>query len=605
MISKFFVILLIGLPKGTDRGVLFTYFAPDAKSVYLVGDFNNWNTSANPMEKDNEGLWKIVIPLSPGKYQYKFFVDGRYEADPTNPITEGPYGNSVIRVGENFRVLPPKMSNNTPMNSYVTFSAKAKGFLSIDRDTTGSYRLFNTTTDVRMGVNVNVQDEATLKAILHYNTESGQDPSTHQIPFYFERAKLNFDKGNLHFISFYNTFAYQSPDPITIIGKVNEFDYPLGRNEEGILTKIEKPASYSIHALYSNSLSTGRDLGFVRISRQKGVLYTAFFTYINHGDNIEYQVVSPDSEKVNDSTLLHFNTYEDRVLFGLEFGEKDLMTYEFVWGKDIKRANYYDVDGTKTQNVPINRKWDIGKIYRFRTMYGKKTAFVYSDVERHVFDSLFSSKFGKAYSTFKLGAKLSSKNLDIEISQNFLFAGKNSTKWDALFREIDITRRKYIEYPLTGYARYTYLHAATHKTLLKRLTITADFSTARYALNQPPRADEILLTFNLPLGRVGTYYDLRYFHIKSSYLNTDRDFFDHYLELYYRPAENLKIKAGYGFYPYNLLDEHTARTEYLWNTGIGLSQIASNFRGLGGLIEEGENIIAKNREIRLWLELSF
>ncbi len=605
MLGKFFMILIMGLPKGTEKGVLFTYFAPDAQSVYLVGDFNNWNTSANPMKKNEDGVWSITLPLPPGKYQYKFFVDGRYEADPTNPITEGPYGNSVIRIGQDFRVLPPEMTNNTPMNSYVTFSERAKGFLCADKDTTGSYRLFTIATDVRMGVNVNIQEEATLTAILHYNTQNGQDLSTHQIPFYFERAKLNFDKGDLHFISFYNTFAYESPDPVTIIGNVNQFNYPLGREEEGLVMKIEKPLNYSIHTVYSNNLLTGRDIGFVRLAKEMNKIHMAFFTYLNHGNNIEYQVISPDSERLNDTTFLHFNTYEDRLLFGLEWGRKDIINYEFIWGNDVKRANYYDVDGTKTQQVPTNRKWNIGKIYKFRAIYGNKSAFIFGDLERHKFDSLFYETLGRGYSTLKIGGKITSEHIDVELNQNFLFAGSVSTKWDALFREIEINRLKYLGYPLVGYKRYIYFHIEAKKTLFKRARVHAAFSTARYAINQPPRTDEVLFTFKLPIGRFGSYYDMRYFHIKSGYLHTDKDFFDHYIELYYRPSRNIKLKAGYGFYPYNLLDEHTARIEQLWNTGIGISQIESNFKGLGGLIEEGENTISKNRKFRLWLELSF
>ncbi len=605
MLGKVFVFLLLSMPKGTDKGVKFTYFAPNATSVYLIGDFNNWNTNATMMKKNADGLWSVIVPLTPGKYQYKFFVDGKYEADPTNPITEGPYGNSVIRIGPNYKVLPPEMSNNTPMNSYVTFSGRAKGFLSIDRDSTNRYRLFTTESDVRMGINVNIKEEATLLAILHYNTETGQDPSTHQIPFYFERAKLNFDKGNLHFVSFYNKFAYQSPDPMNLVGKVNEFGYPFGRDEEGVLMKIERPSTYSIQALYSNQLSTGRDLGFLRLERDFSDVYSAFSIYLTHGTNIEYQVISPDSETVNDSTLLHFNTYEDRLIFGFEAGKKNVLTYELLMGKDIKRANYYDVDGSKTQQAPIDKKWMMGNILKFRSIYGYNNHNVYLDLEHHEFDSLFTGTFGLAYSNLRMGGKINNKYMDIELYQNFLIAGSMSTKWDALFKNLEINRTKYIEYPLFGYSHYTFFHFGTHYTLLKRLKINLKYNTARYALNQPPRTDEVLFNFNLPLGRFGTYYDLRYFHIKSGYLNTDSDFFDNYVELYYRPSENLKVKAGYGFYPYNLLDEHTYRREYLHDLGLGVSQLESNFKGLGGFVEESEHKIAENREIRLWLELSF
>ncbi len=44
----------------------------------LVGDFNNWNELAHPMAYDTHGeLWSLTLALAPGRYEYKFFVDGR------------------------------------------------------------------------------------------------------------------------------------------------------------------------------------------------------------------------------------------------------------------------------------------------------------------------------------------------------------------------------------------------------------------------------------------------------------------------------------------------------------------------------------------------
>lgn len=86
-------------PKKTKEGVEFIYINPTAGSVFVAGSFNNWNTRANPMTKDKVGRWKAVIPLSPGKYQYKFVVDGRWLEDPSNPnTTDDGYGgkNSVF-----------------------------------------------------------------------------------------------------------------------------------------------------------------------------------------------------------------------------------------------------------------------------------------------------------------------------------------------------------------------------------------------------------------------------------------------------------------------------------------------------------------------------
>jgi len=60
----------------------FEFLAPQAQEVYLAGDFNNWDTNTNPMKKDKKGIWKTTLSLKPGKYEYRFLVDGNWENDP-------------------------------------------------------------------------------------------------------------------------------------------------------------------------------------------------------------------------------------------------------------------------------------------------------------------------------------------------------------------------------------------------------------------------------------------------------------------------------------------------------------------------------------------
>jgi len=69
--------------KVMTRKVQFEYTAPEAQEVYLAGDFNNWDTSANPMKKDKKGLWKTTLSLKPGTYEYRFLADGKWENDPS------------------------------------------------------------------------------------------------------------------------------------------------------------------------------------------------------------------------------------------------------------------------------------------------------------------------------------------------------------------------------------------------------------------------------------------------------------------------------------------------------------------------------------------
>ncbi|VBB42754.1 Isoamylase N-terminal domain protein [uncultured Desulfatiglans sp.] len=61
--------------------------APDAQEVFLIGDFNQWNTASYPMKPDKDGLWSRTLMLEPGTYEYKFIVDGKWQNDPANAQT--------------------------------------------------------------------------------------------------------------------------------------------------------------------------------------------------------------------------------------------------------------------------------------------------------------------------------------------------------------------------------------------------------------------------------------------------------------------------------------------------------------------------------------
>ncbi len=92
-----------GEPEVLKGGVMFRYRNGDAKKVYVVGDFNDWSPTSDPMTDDNgDGQWTLFYPLAPGRYAYKFVVDGKnWVADPVNPESE-PDGfdgrNSVVVV---------------------------------------------------------------------------------------------------------------------------------------------------------------------------------------------------------------------------------------------------------------------------------------------------------------------------------------------------------------------------------------------------------------------------------------------------------------------------------------------------------------------------
>lgn len=63
----------------------FKLFAPAAREVFLAGDFCNWQGNDCPMRRLKDGSWKKSLKLTPGRYEYRFVVDGHWWTDPENP----------------------------------------------------------------------------------------------------------------------------------------------------------------------------------------------------------------------------------------------------------------------------------------------------------------------------------------------------------------------------------------------------------------------------------------------------------------------------------------------------------------------------------------
>jgi 1,4-alpha-glucan branching enzyme len=63
----------------TKKGTFFRVWAPRAKSVSVIGNFNNWNSSANPMSKvNNEGIWELEIDEIDKGEIYKFDIETQF-----------------------------------------------------------------------------------------------------------------------------------------------------------------------------------------------------------------------------------------------------------------------------------------------------------------------------------------------------------------------------------------------------------------------------------------------------------------------------------------------------------------------------------------------
>jgi len=103
--------------------IVFKLETPTApQSVHVVGDFNDWSKTANPLsDKNGDSVWETTIQLEPGQYEYRFLIDGLIRIkDPENPFWAGEKSNSILWVKSN---QTPQVVNIKPETGSIVRSS--------------------------------------------------------------------------------------------------------------------------------------------------------------------------------------------------------------------------------------------------------------------------------------------------------------------------------------------------------------------------------------------------------------------------------------------------------------------------------------------------
>lgn len=74
---------------------------PGAQAVSIAGSFNDWHPSVTPMIRLSDDKWAKELSLAPGRYEYRFVVDGQWVDDPAaTELVPNVFGsaNAVLEV---------------------------------------------------------------------------------------------------------------------------------------------------------------------------------------------------------------------------------------------------------------------------------------------------------------------------------------------------------------------------------------------------------------------------------------------------------------------------------------------------------------------------
>ncbi|HOK40119.1 MAG TPA: alpha-amylase family glycosyl hydrolase [bacterium] len=84
----------------------FLYKGKSGLKVSVAGEFNGWNMNANIMNEIEEGKYSLSMDLKPGKYKYKFVINGKdWIPDELNPLrSDDGWNNSVLVLGKSYDI---------------------------------------------------------------------------------------------------------------------------------------------------------------------------------------------------------------------------------------------------------------------------------------------------------------------------------------------------------------------------------------------------------------------------------------------------------------------------------------------------------------------
>lgn len=63
------------------KEMTFSYKAPEALCVRLIGDFTQWQRQPIALNKREDGIWQVRLRLGPGTHCYSFIVDDKWRED--------------------------------------------------------------------------------------------------------------------------------------------------------------------------------------------------------------------------------------------------------------------------------------------------------------------------------------------------------------------------------------------------------------------------------------------------------------------------------------------------------------------------------------------
>jgi hypothetical protein len=227
-----------------EEEVVFTILAPAAASVYLAGDFNNWNPTIEKMNKTG-GKFEVRLFLLPGKYRYKFVVDGNWIADPDNPGADPAKGSPLeLQERSGMLVLGAAEESEEEVEEKLRPSVRYSGPFLVEDGKTRSDQALDFWLNYK-GKNVGAQVD-------FKTTDESWDLSPLRAEVLFDRGHIDLRKSDAGVKAFENDSTWASADPFHLFGNVGVYGYDAGFERRGFAIETPPLLKTKVRGVYSD-----------------------------------------------------------------------------------------------------------------------------------------------------------------------------------------------------------------------------------------------------------------------------------------------------------------------------------------------------------------
>ena len=206
--------------------VIFTLKSPGAREVYLVGDFNSWNPTVEPMALEGDEFI-VRLFLVAGTYRYKFVVDGIPMLDPDNRGSAPDQGSPLSLIERSGGlILSTELPEETKRARNAAYDARYIGFLRTeDGDSDVEQR-------VDAGLRASIDRLRARAVVATHDSSWAWSPAT--VDAFFDRGFVEADVGKLAVRAFENDSTWVSTDPMGLSGDAGLYGYDAGFLYRGV-----------------------------------------------------------------------------------------------------------------------------------------------------------------------------------------------------------------------------------------------------------------------------------------------------------------------------------------------------------------------------------